>query len=70
MLFLSAKNLLKMMCSTSIHVEEHEGEARDTKLGPEEITRDIPNVAKILLRTLTNMVLSELVQKYTQVIFL
>ena len=29
---------------TSIHVVEHEVEARDTKLGPEEITRDIPNV--------------------------
>ena len=30
---------------TSIHIEEHESEARETKLGPEEITRDIPNVA-------------------------
>ena len=29
---------------TSIHLEKHEVEARDTKLGPEEITRDIPNV--------------------------
>jgi DNA-directed RNA polymerase subunit beta len=29
---------------TSIHIEEHDVEARDTKLGPEEITRDIPNV--------------------------
>ena len=28
---------------TSIHIEEHETESRDTKLGPEEITRDIPN---------------------------
>src|SRR3970282_586620 len=31
---------------TSIHVEKHEVEARDTKLGPEEITRDIPNVGE------------------------
>ena len=30
---------------TSIHIEEYETEARDTKLGPEEITRDIPSVA-------------------------
>ena len=33
---------------TSIHIEEHETEARDTKLGPEEITRDIPNVGEDL----------------------
>ena len=32
---------------TSIHIEEYESEARDTKLGPEEITRDIPNVEMI-----------------------
>ena len=31
---------------TSIHIEKHEVEARDTKLGPEEITRDIPNVGE------------------------
>ena len=31
---------------TSIHIEEYETEARDTKLGPEEITRDIPNVGE------------------------
>ncbi len=31
---------------TSIHIEEHEVDARDTKLGPEEITRDIPNVSE------------------------
>ncbi len=34
---------------TSIHIEEHEVDARDTKLGPEEITRDIPNVGDDLL---------------------
>ena len=37
---------------TSIHIEEFEIEARDTKLGPEEITRDIPNVADDALRNL------------------
>ncbi|HLI26975.1 MAG TPA: DNA-directed RNA polymerase subunit beta [Chloroflexota bacterium] len=37
---------------TSIHIEKHEVEARDTKLGPEEITRDIPNVGEDTLRNL------------------
>ena len=37
---------------TSIHIEEHETEARDTKLGPEEITRDIPNVGDEALKDL------------------
>ncbi|MDD2956422.1 MAG: DNA-directed RNA polymerase subunit beta [Oscillospiraceae bacterium] len=37
---------------TSIHIEEYELEARDTKLGPEEITRDIPNVGEDALREL------------------
>ena len=37
---------------TSIHIEKHEIEARDTKLGPEEITRDIPNVGEESLRNL------------------
>ena len=37
---------------TSIHIEKHEVEARDTKLGPEEITRDIPNVGEDSLRNL------------------
>ncbi len=37
---------------TSVHIEEHEVEARDTKLGPEEITRDIPNVSEELLKDL------------------
>ena len=34
---------------TSIHIEEHEVDARDTKLGPEEVTRDIPNVSEEML---------------------
>lgn len=37
---------------TSIHIEEHEAESRDTKLGPEEITRDIPNVGEDALKDL------------------
>ena len=37
---------------TSVHIEEYEAEARDTKLGPEEITRDIPNVGEDALRDL------------------
>ncbi len=37
---------------TTLHIEEYEAEARDTKLGPEEITRDIPNVSEDALRDL------------------
>jgi DNA-directed RNA polymerase subunit beta len=37
---------------TSIHIEEHETDARDTKLGPEEITRDIPNIGEDMLANL------------------
>ena len=37
---------------TSIHIEKHELESRDTKLGPEEITRDIPNVGEDSLKDL------------------
>src|SRR4030065_2143265 len=37
---------------SSIHIEKHETESRDTKLGPEEITRDIPNVGEESLRDL------------------
>ena len=37
---------------TSIHIEEHEVDARDTKLGAEEITRDIPNVSEEMLADL------------------
>src|SRR5262249_48270082 len=38
-----SERLVKEDVLTSIHIEEHEVDARDTKLGPEEITRDIPN---------------------------
>ncbi len=41
-----SKNLIREDKFTSIHIEKHEVEARDTKLGPEEITRDIPNVGE------------------------
>ena len=37
---------------TSIHIEEHEVDARDTKLGAEEITRDIPNLSEEILADL------------------
>jgi len=47
-----SERLVKDDVYTSIHLEEFESEARDTKLGPEEITREIPNVAESSLRNL------------------
>jgi len=49
---LVSERLVKDDYYTSIHIEEFEVEARDTKLGPEEITRDIPNIAESFLRNL------------------
>jgi DNA-directed RNA polymerase subunit beta len=49
---LLSENLVRDDKFTSIHIEKHEVEARDTKLGPEEITRDIPNVGEDSLRDL------------------
>jgi DNA-directed RNA polymerase subunit beta len=49
---LVSERLVKEDYYTSIHIEELEIEARDTKLGPEEITRDIPNVGENMLRDL------------------
>ncbi len=46
------EKLVKEDALTSIHIEEYESEARDTKLGPEEITRDIPNVGEDALKDL------------------
>ncbi|MBZ0157654.1 MAG: DNA-directed RNA polymerase subunit beta [Alphaproteobacteria bacterium] len=46
------EKLVKDDAYTSIHIEEFEVEARDTKLGPEEITRDIPNVGEEALKDL------------------
>ena len=47
-----SEKLVKDDYYTSIHIEEFEVDARDTKLGPEEITRDIPNIAEGFLRNL------------------
>ncbi|PIE54526.1 MAG: DNA-directed RNA polymerase subunit beta [Dethiosulfovibrio peptidovorans] len=49
---LLSERLVKEDYFTSIHIEEYEMEARDTKLGPEEITRDIPNVGEDALKDL------------------
>ena len=49
---LLSERLVKEDMYTSIHIEEYESEARDTKLGPEEITRDIPGVGEDALRDL------------------
>jgi DNA-directed RNA polymerase subunit beta len=49
---LVSEKLVKDDYYTSIHIEEYEIEARDTKLGPEEITRDIPNISETFLRNL------------------
>ncbi|KZE37372.1 DNA-directed RNA polymerase subunit beta [Bhargavaea cecembensis] len=47
-----SERLVKDDVYTSIHIEEYESDSRDTKLGPEEITRDIPNVGEDALRNL------------------
>ncbi|MEH6937632.1 DNA-directed RNA polymerase subunit beta [Bacillus sp. JJ664] len=47
-----SRRLVKEDVYTSVHIEEYESEARDTKLGPEEITRDIPNVGEDALKNL------------------
>ncbi|MFS8654926.1 MAG: DNA-directed RNA polymerase subunit beta, partial [Limnochordia bacterium] len=49
---LVSEKLVKEDVFTSIHIEEYEAQARDTKLGPEEITRDIPNVGEDMLKDL------------------
>ena len=49
---LISENVVRADKYTSIHIEKHEVEARDTKLGPEEITRDIPNVGEEALKDL------------------
>ena len=50
-----SERLVKDDMFTSIHIEKHEMEARETKLGPEEITRDIPNVGEASLRDLDDL---------------
>ena len=52
---LISEKLVKEDAYTSIHIEEHEIEARETKLGPEEITRDIPNIGEDALSQLDEM---------------
>ncbi|GGE54307.1 DNA-directed RNA polymerase subunit beta [Pullulanibacillus camelliae] len=47
-----SERLVKDDVYTSVHIEEYESESRDTKLGPEEITRDIPNVGEDALKNL------------------
>ena len=49
---LVSEKLVKEDYYTSVHIEEFELESRDTKLGPEEVTRDIPNVSESMLRNL------------------
>src|SRR3982075_2138619 len=49
---LVSEKMVKDDYYTSLHIEEYEIEARDTKLGPEEVTRDIPNVSESMLRNL------------------
>ena len=49
---LLSEKLVKEDYFTSVHIEEYECDARDTKLGPEEITRDIPNVGEDILKDL------------------
>ena len=54
---------------TSVHIEEYEAEARDTKLGPEEITRDIPGVGDDALKDLDERGSSVSVRKCAPEIF-
>src|SRR5690554_2455177 len=49
---LISEKLVQDDAFTSVHIEEHEAEARDTKLGPEEITSDIPNIGEAALKNL------------------
>ena len=49
---LLSEKLVKEDIYTSIHIEEFESEARETKLGPEEITRDIPNISDDAIKDL------------------
>ena len=58
-----SERLVKTMSIHLFTLEEFESETRDTKLGPEEITREIPNVGEDALETLTKWVLSVLVLK-------
>ncbi len=63
MRFSLSERLVQDDVYTSIHIEEYEAEARDTKLGPEEITRDIPGVGDDALKDLDEEVSSVSVLK-------
>ena len=67
---LISENLVVNDVFTSIHIQEFEVLARDTKLGQEDITRDIPNVGEESLTNLDEAGLFILEQKLTQVIYL
>ena len=67
---LISEELVKNDVFTSIHVEEYECEARDTKLGPEEITRDIPNVSEDTLKDLDEQGIIRIGAEVHAVIFL
>ena len=66
---LISERLVKEDVYTSIHIEEYECEARDTKLGPEEITNEIPNVGEDALRYLNHKVSFTSVLKFRQETF-
>src|SRR2546430_10214568 len=61
---LISERIVKDDVFTSIHIEEFEVMARDTKLGPEEITRDIPNVGEEALRNLDEAGIVEVLQRF------
>lgn len=65
-----SERLVKDDVYTSVHLEEYESETRDTKLGPEEITREIQTLVKMPSKTLTKWGLSVLVLRLKKVIFL
>ena len=69
-ILINQKNYLARDIFTSVHIESFEVEARDTKLGKEEITRDIPNVSEETLKDLMRQVLFELVLLLSLVIYL
>ena len=65
---LLSERLVQEDVYTSVHIEEYEAEARDTKLGPEEITRDVPGVGEDALKIWTSAVSSASVQRFVPVI--
>ena len=66
---LLSERLVQEDVYTSVHIEEYEAEARDTKLGPEEITRDVPGVGEDALKDLDERELSASAPKSAPEIF-